>query len=77
MMCVVVYDVPDDAARLKVSETCLDYGLRRIQYSTFLGEMRPTGQTGLLRKVKRKLAGGGVTVKVFHCASGTCGCTRC
>ena len=64
-MCVVVYDVPDDAARLKVSETCLDYGLRRIQYSTFLGEMSTTRQTELLLKVKRKLAGRAANVQVF------------
>ena len=65
MMCVVVYDVPDDAARLKVSETCLDYGLQRIQYSTFLGEMSTTRQTGLLLKVQRKLAGRAANVQVF------------
>lgn len=65
MMCVVVYDVPDDAARLKVSETCLDYGLQRIQYSTFLGEMSTTRQTELLLKVKRKLGGRAANVQVF------------
>lgn len=65
MICVVVYDVPDDAARLKVAETCLDYGLQRIQYSTFLGEMNTTRQVEMLLKIKAKLRGRPANVQVF------------
>ena len=65
MMCVVVYDIPDDSARLKVAETCLDYGLQRIQYSTFQGEMSQARQTELLLKVKRKLDGRAADVQIF------------
>lgn len=65
MMCVVVYDVPNDAARLKVAETCLDYGLQRIQYSTFLGEMSTTRQVELLLKMKRKLGRRAANVQIF------------
>ncbi len=36
---LVIYDIEDDKIRLKVSETCLDYGLVRIQYSAFLGAL--------------------------------------
>ncbi len=36
---LVIYDIEDDKIRLKVSETCLDYGLARIQYSAFLGAL--------------------------------------
>jgi CRISPR-associated protein Cas2 len=36
---LVIYDIEDDKIRLKVSETCLDYGLTRIQYSAFLGTL--------------------------------------
>lgn len=36
-MTLVVYDIPHDRTRFKVSETCLDYGLVRIQYSVFQG----------------------------------------
>jgi len=36
---LVIYDIEDDRIRLKVSETCLDYGLTRIQYSAFLGTL--------------------------------------
>ena len=34
---LVIYDIENDRLRLKISETCLDYGLNRIQYSAFLG----------------------------------------
>ncbi len=36
---MVIYDIEDDKIRLKVSESCLDYGLVRIQYSAFLGAL--------------------------------------
>jgi CRISPR-associated protein Cas2 len=34
---LVIYDIENDRIRLKISETCLDYGLVRIQFSAFLG----------------------------------------
>jgi len=36
---LVIYDIENDKLRLKISETCLDYGLARIQYSAFLGTL--------------------------------------
>ncbi len=36
---LVIYDIEDDKIRLKISETCLDYGLVRIQFSAFLGTL--------------------------------------
>jgi len=36
MNCIVIYDIVDDGLRSKVADTCLDYGLARIQYSAFL-----------------------------------------
>jgi CRISPR-associated protein Cas2 len=36
---VVLYDVEDDRIRARVSDTCLNYGLERIQYSAFLGKI--------------------------------------
>ena len=34
---LVIYDIENDKIRLKISETCLDYGLVRIQFSAFQG----------------------------------------
>jgi CRISPR-associated protein Cas2 len=36
---LLIYDIQDDRIRLRISETCLDYGLARIQYSAFLGTL--------------------------------------
>jgi CRISPR-associated protein Cas2 len=36
---IVLYDIRDDRLRTRVSEACLDYGLERIQYSAFQGQL--------------------------------------
>lgn len=36
---VVLYDIPHDRTRAKVSERCLDFGLVRFQYSAFHGPL--------------------------------------
>lgn len=36
---IVLYDIPHDRTRTKVSEKCLDYGLIRFQYSAFHGRL--------------------------------------
>jgi len=36
---LVIYDIENDRIRLRISETCLDYGLMRIQFSAFLGTL--------------------------------------
>ncbi|MCC7422668.1 MAG: CRISPR-associated endonuclease Cas2 [Planctomycetaceae bacterium] len=36
---VVLYDVPHDRTRTKVSDACLNFGLARFQYSAFEGSL--------------------------------------
>lgn len=36
---IVLYDIPHDRTRTKVSEKCLDFGLARFQYSAFHGRL--------------------------------------
>ena len=55
MRCLVVYDISNDAARTKVADMCLDYGLSRIQYSAFVGDLSRSHQDELLQKVRRRL----------------------
>ena len=40
MRYVVIYDITDDNLRALVAETLKDYGLQRIQYSSFIGSLR-------------------------------------
>ena len=39
MRYLLIYDIAHDGVRTKVADVCLDYGLQRIQYSAFLGEL--------------------------------------
>lgn len=55
MKILLIYDVPHDGTRTKISELCLDYGLDRVQYSSFEGELRRTHQEELMLKIKKKL----------------------
>jgi len=36
----VIYDITDDNLRALVAETLKDYGLQRVQYSAFIGNLR-------------------------------------
>jgi len=56
MRTVVIYDVSDDAQREKLREHIMDYGLRRIQYSGFLGEVDTHDRFVLSREVGKYLS---------------------
>jgi len=55
MQCIVVYDIPDDGIRARIADICLDYGLERIQYSAFIGDLGRVHQEELMQKVKKRL----------------------
>ena len=52
---LVVYDIPHDRTRAKVADICQDYGLDRMQYSAFVGELQPVHQEELMAKLRRRL----------------------
>ena len=56
MRCLLMYDIPNDRARARVADACLDYGLERIQWSAFVGELNMTYQRELLLKIRTILA---------------------
>lgn len=53
--CIVVYDISHDRTRTKVADICLDYGLDRIQYSAFEGELVRTHQEELMLRLEKQL----------------------
>ena len=55
MKCLLVYDIPDDRKRGKIADACLDYGLDRIQYSSFSGDLLVTHQEELMLKIRKIL----------------------
>lgn len=55
MKVLLIYDIEHDGTRAKIADLCLDYGLDRVQYSSFEGELRRTHQEELILKIKKKL----------------------
>ena len=50
MRCLLIYDIPDDGKRTKIADACLDYGLDRVQYSAFAGDISRNYQEELFQK---------------------------
>ncbi len=65
MISLVIYDIPDDRLRSKVADICLDYGLERIQFSAFLGELNHNRREELLLKIRRQVKGMDANVQIF------------
>lgn len=65
MRYLLIYDISHDGTRLKIADACLDYGLERIQFSAFLGELSPTHQRELLLKIKQRLGKHGANIQLF------------
>jgi CRISPR-associated protein Cas2 len=65
MRWIVVYDITDDNLRGKVSERLKDYGLERIQYSAFQGELPRHELSSLHTDMRRFLNKGDETDSVI------------
>ena len=52
---LVMYDIENDRVRFRISETCLDYGLERIQFSVFRGKLNRNKREELLLKLTQTL----------------------
>jgi CRISPR-associated protein Cas2 len=65
MQCIVVYDIPKTKIRKKVADACLDYGLTRIQFSAFMGELNSNRQGELFQKIKRKVGQNDANVQII------------
>ena len=55
MQTYVIYDIVNDRIRKKVADICLDYGLHRIQFSAFLGDINATRRRALEEKLTEQL----------------------
>ena len=65
MRCLLIYDISHDGIRAKVADACLDYGLQRIQYSAFLGELSWIHQKELLLQIKRRIGKHDANIQLF------------
>ncbi len=53
MRTLVFYDISDDRRRSKLRDYLRSYGLRRIQYSGFVGDVNPHDRRVLAIEVRR------------------------
>ena len=65
MKVLLVYDITNDRVRGKVADFCLDYGLDRIQYSAFLGDLRRNRQEELMLKIEERLGDHAGNVQLY------------
>ena len=65
MKCLLVYDITHDATRAKIADFCLDYGLDRIQYSAFLGDLARTHQEELILRIGERLGDHAGKIQLF------------
>ena len=65
MHSLLIYDIPDDRARQKVADACFDYGLERIQYSAFCGDLTRTHQRALFTEIKKRLGRKAGNIQLF------------
>ncbi|MBT9133263.1 MAG: CRISPR-associated endoribonuclease Cas2 [Syntrophomonadaceae bacterium] len=55
MQTLVIFDIPDDKIRNKIGVACKDYGLSRIQYSAFMGDINHNRRDELRQRLQRIL----------------------
>jgi CRISPR-associated protein Cas2 len=62
MQTLVIYDISDDRARQRVADVCLDYGLDRVQYSAFMGELSRNHQEMLMVRARERMGNKGGSI---------------
>lgn len=65
MISLIIYDIPSDKLRSKIADICQDYGLDRIQFSAFLGEINHNRREELLQRIKRQIGKDQANVQLF------------
>ncbi len=63
--CFVLYDIQDDKKRIKLADACLDYGLDRVQYSAFRGQLTATLRNELTARLRRIVGKAPANVQVI------------
>jgi len=52
---ILIYDIVHDGTRGKIADACLDYGLDRIQYSSFIGRLSRNQAEELMGEIEHIL----------------------
>jgi len=62
---LLIYDIENDRARTKIADACLDYGLDRIQFSAFAGDLSRNHQEELMLRLTHLLGEGKGNIKLI------------
>lgn len=65
MQTLVIFDIPDDKIRNKIGNACKDYGLERIQYSAFLGDINHNRRDELRQRLRRTLGKESGNIQIY------------
>ncbi len=65
MHVLLIYDITHDGTRTKVAQACEDYGLDRVQFSAFGGQLSKTHQRELMLRIKRLMQRKGGVVTLY------------
>ncbi|MCW5853319.1 MAG: CRISPR-associated endonuclease Cas2 [Anaerolineae bacterium] len=65
MLCLVMYDIPQNKVRVKVADICLDYGLQRVQFSAFMGDLSRNRQEEMMLKIRRRVGRADANVRLI------------
>ena len=65
MATLVIYDIPEDKVRNRIAEVCKDYGLARIQWSAFLGELNLNRRQELAQRLRRTVGGKEGNIQIY------------
>ncbi|MCR4428821.1 MAG: CRISPR-associated endonuclease Cas2 [Caldiserica bacterium] len=53
MFTLVIYDIPEDKIRNRLAGICKDFGLKRIQFSAFCGDLSFSKREELFLRLKK------------------------
>ena len=62
---MLVCDIENDRVRTRVSNICLDYGLRRIQFSAFFGKLNRNLRQELALRVREEIGYESARVRII------------
>lgn len=65
MHTLIIYDIPSTKIRTKMADACMDYGLERIQWSAFLGDINHNRREELEARLRKTLGRRAGNIQVF------------
>lgn len=65
MYTLVIYDIPRTKVRNKIADVCKDYGLTRVQWSAFLGDLSQNRREELGQKLRKTLGKAAGDVQIY------------